>query len=174
MFPGLKVQRQVAKLLHAATHHGAVLCEQPFFGHRTSSHHGRGQTRRRAPAATRVADAVFLEIGVVGMAGPKGLHDGAVIFAALVGVFDQQANRRAGRLAFKNARQNLDRIGLIALGDKAAGAGAAAIEIGLNVGLRQGQARRAAVYHAAYRWPMGFTKVGDCKKLSESIAAHEM
>ena len=106
------------------------------------------------------------------MAGPEGLQDVAVVFAALVGVFDQQADRRASGFAFIYAAQNFDRIGLIALGDVAAGARAAAVQVALDVSLIQRHARRAAVNHAANGRAVGFTKIGDCEELSEGVAAH--
>ena len=97
------------------------------------------------------------------MAGAKGFQDVAVVLAALVGVFDQQANGGAGGLAFINARQNLDRIRLIALSHELGGARPPAVQVGLNIGLAQAHARRAAVNHAANGWAVGFTKVGDCE-----------
>ena len=54
----------------------------------------------------------------------------------------------------------------------AAGAGAAAIEVVLDVGLAQGHARGAAVNHAANGRAVGFTKVGDSEKCAEGVAAH--
>jgi hypothetical protein len=95
------------------------------------------------------------------MTGTEGLQDVAVVLAALVGVLDQQANRGAGGQALVHARDNLHRIGLVALGDEFAGAGAAAVQVGLDIGLAQRQARRAAVDHAANGRAVGFTKVGD-------------
>ena len=51
------------------------------------------------------------------MAGPESVEDVAVVFAALIGVFDQKANRRAGSFAFINAREDFDSVRLAALGD---------------------------------------------------------
>jgi hypothetical protein len=56
----------------------------------------------------------------------------------------------------------------------AAGAGAAAVEVVLDIGLAQGHAWWAAVNHAANGWAVGFTKVGDSKKGSKSISAHRL
>ena len=69
------------------------------------------------------------------MAGAKLLRDLAIVLAALVGVLDQQRDRRAGGPAFVDAAQDLHRVGLVALRDVAAGAGAAAVEVALDVGL---------------------------------------
>ena len=46
---------------------------------------------------------------------------------ALILIANQQCNWCAGGFSFKHARKNLDRIGLLALGDMAAGAGPATI-----------------------------------------------
>ncbi len=172
MVPGLKGNRDIADLRHAAAKGGAVFFKQPLFGHGAGRHHGRGQAGRRAAAAARVAQAVFVQIGVVGMTGPEGLQDVAVVLAALVGVFDQEADRRAGGLALVHAGQDFHRVGFVALRHMAAGAGAAAIQITLNVGLRERHAGRAAVNHAANGRTVGFTKIGDCEKGSKGIAAH--
>ena len=127
------------------------------------SHRGRRHARRRTPAAARVAQAVLVPVGVVGMAGAKALGDVAVVLAALVGVADQQGNRRAGGLALVHAREDLDRVGLVALRDVAAGARAAPVQVSLDIGLGEGHAGRAAVNHAANGRAVGFTKVGDCE-----------
>ena len=172
MVPALKANRHVANLGHAAHEGGAKFFFEPLFGHSPSSHHGGCQARGRAAAATWVTQAVFAPVGVVGVTGTEGLQDVAVVLAALVGVVDQQANWGASGQALVHARQDLHRIGLIALGDEFAGAGAATVQVGLDVGLRKRHARGAAVDHAANGRAVGFTKVGDRKKLSEGIAAH--
>ena len=75
------------------------------------------------------------QVGVVGVAGAEGVEQVRVVLAALVGVADQQADRRAGGPAFEHAGQDLDLVGLVALRDVARGAGAAPVELGLDVGL---------------------------------------
>ncbi len=172
MLPALKADRQLADVRHAAAEGGAVLLAQPFLRHRTGGHRGRRQPRRRAPAAARVAQPVLTPVGVIGVAGAKALRDVAVVLAALILVADQQADRRAGGLALVHAREDLDPIRLIALGDELAGAGPPPIQVGLDVGLRQRHAGRTAVDDAADRRAMGFTKVRDGKQRAEGIAAH--
>ena len=120
---------------------GAVLLAQPLARHRAGRHHRRGQPRRRTAAAARVAQAVLAPVGVVGVAGAEGVEQVAVVPAALVGVADQQADRRAGGLALVDAGQDLHRVGLVALRHVAAGAGAAAVEVGLDVGFAQAPGR---------------------------------
>ena len=106
------------------------------------------------------------------MAGSKGLQDIAVVFAALVGVLNQERDGCAGGHALIDATQDLHLVGLLALGHMAAGAGAAAVEVVLYVGLAQSHARWAAINHAANGQAVGFTKVGDCEKGAEGVAAH--
>ena len=54
----------------------------------------------------------------------------------------------------------------------AAGAGATAVQIVLNIRDSQRQARGAAINNAANRRAVGFTKIGDGENGSEGIAAH--
>ncbi len=106
---------------------------------RTGRDAGRGLARRRTAAAAIVAQAVFRLIGEVGMAGAELVLDLGIVLRALVGVLDQQRDRRAGRhlhAAFRmrhHAGQDLHRIRLLALGGEARLAGAAAVEIALDL-----------------------------------------
>ena len=172
MLPRFKSHRHITELRHAAAKHRAVLREQPLLGHRTGGHHGRGHARRGTSASARVAQAVFLQISEIRVPGAEGVEQVAVVLAALVGVVDQQRNRRAGGAAFEHAAQNLHRVGFVALGHVAAGAGAAAVQVALDVRLRQLHAGRAAVNHTPDCRAVGFSKVGDRKKLSKGISAH--
>ena len=172
MVPAIKADGQLAHLCHAATKGGAVALVQPLARHRAGGDGGRGQARGRAAAAARVAHAELAPVGVVGVAWAEGLGDVAIVLAALVGVADQQANRRAGGLALVHARQDLDLVRLVALGDEFAGAGAAAVQLGLDVRLRQSHAGRAPVDHTSDRRPMRFAKIGDGKQGAEGITAH--
>mmetsp|Transcript_6445 Transcript_6445/g.26503 ORF Transcript_6445/g.26503 Transcript_6445/m.26503 type:complete len:304 (+) Transcript_6445:1709-2620(+) len=96
VLPAFEGDGDLAELRHAAAELGAISLLQPFAGHGPGAHHRRGQACGRTAAATRVAQAVFAPVGVVGMARAKGIEEVAVVLAALVGVLDQQADRRAG------------------------------------------------------------------------------
>ena len=85
----------------------------------------------------------------------------AVIFAALVGVLNEQRNGRTRCKTLVHARQNLNRVGFVALSDKFRSTRPAAIKVGLDVRLRQRHAGWATINHAANGWAVGFTKVGD-------------
>ena len=102
-------------------------------------------------------------VSPVSMPWAEGLQDVAVVLAPLVGVFDEQADGGAGGSAFVHARQNFDRIRLVALGDEFGGAGTAAIQIRLDVGFAQRHARWAAINYAANGRAVGFTEIGDCE-----------
>ena len=96
----------------------------------------------------------------------------AVIAAALVGVFDLQGDRRARRAAFEHAGEDAHRIRLLPLGGEFGLAGAAAIEIGLDVGFAQRQAGRAAVDDAADGRTVAFAPRGDAEEMAEGVVAH--
>ncbi len=170
--PGLEGDGHFAELGHAGANRHAVLRGEPLLGHRTGGDDGRGQPGRRATAAARIAQAVFAPVGVVGMAGAEGVQDVAVVLAALVGVADEQGDGRAGGLALEHAGEDFHLIGFLPLRHMATGAGAAAVEIGLDVGLAQRHARRTAVDHATDGRAMGFAEGGDCKQQAEGVAGH--
>ena len=65
--------------------------------HRARRHARRRLTRRGAPAAPIVADAVFRVIGVVGVARSIARRDFRIVLGALIGVLDHQVKRRARR-----------------------------------------------------------------------------
>ena len=163
MRPVFKTYGVFAELRHASFESGAVFLQQPFFGNRTGGHRGRGQARGRTPAAARVTHAVLLQIRVISVAGPEGLQNVAVVLAALVGVLNQERDRRAGGHALVNAAQDLHLVRFLALGDVPTGAGTTPVQVVLYVGLAQSHAGRAAVDDAADGRAVGFTEVGDCK-----------
>ncbi len=162
----------LAECAHPAGEGAAVTLAQPLARDGASRHRRRRGACRRTPAATRVTQAVLAPVGVVGVAGAEGVQQVAVILAALVGVLDQQRDRRAGGQAFVDARQDLHPVGFLALRDVAAGAGATAVELGLDVGFGQRQAGRAAVDDAADRRAVALAEIGDAKEFAEGAAGH--
>ena len=163
IFPTLKCNFLFAHLAHITANHDAIFLMQPLFGHRARGHGRRGQPRRRTPAAAIIANAVLLQIRIVGMAGPESIGDIAVIFTALIFVADQKRDRGAGGLAFEHAGEYLYRIGFFALRHMARGAGFAPVEIDLQIFGAQAQARRATIHHAADGRAVGFAEVGNAK-----------
>ena len=108
------------------------------------------------------------------MAGAELLGDGAVVFAALVGVANQQGDGGAGGFALEDAGKDFHAIGFAALGNVTAGAGFTAVEIGLDVVCAKRQAGRAAVDDAANACAVAFAEGGDAEQLSEGIACHRV
>ena len=107
------------------------------------------------------------------MAWAEGVGDIAVVFAALVGIADQQRNRRAGGDAFEHAREDLDLVFFLTLRDVARRARLAAVEFELDIGFDQRHARRAAVDHAADRGAVRLAEGRDGEKRTKRIAGHE-
>src|ERR1700730_979372 len=125
-----------------------------------------------------VADSIFRVIGEIGMSRPVGILDRVVVFSALIGVLDQQRDRRSRRhLTFgvfvvKNAGQDFDLIGLLPLCGKATLAGTALIEEELDVTFFERDQGRAAIDHASDRNPMAFTKSRDPEEMAEGVVRH--
>ena len=138
----------------------------------------RGLARRGTSAAAIIAQAVFGLIGEVGVAGTKLVLDLGIVLGALVGVLDQQRDRRSRRhlhagLGMRHhAGQDFDRVRLLALGGEARLSGTAAIEIALDVLIGQRDQRRAAIDHAADRDPVAFAEGRDPEQVAEGVVGH--
>ena len=130
---------------------------------------GGGLARRGAAAAAVVAQAVLQVVGEVGVAGAELLRDLAIVLRPLVGVADQERDRRAGGPALEGAGEDLDLVGLLPLGGEAALPRPAGVEPGLDVGLGQRDARRAAVDDAAERRPVALAPGGDAEEVAEAV-----
>jgi hypothetical protein len=145
--------------------------------------------RAMAPAATRfavsralarpepIAQAVFHQIGVVGMAGTELVLDVAVVLGAGVDILDLERDRRPrrglhARLIGEHARQDAHLIRLLPLGGVARLARAPLVEIGLDLGLGDGDAGRTAIDHAADRRPVAFAPGGDAEQMAETVVRH--
>ena len=132
----------------------------------------RGLARRGPPAAAVVADAVFQLVGQVGMAGAELRGDRRIVARALVDVVDLHGDRRAGGQAVEHAGQDADLVRLLPLRGEARLARAAAIQPGLDVGLGERNARRAAIDHAADRRPVALAPGGDAEQVAEAVMGH--
>ncbi len=98
----------------------------------------RGFARRRASAASIVADAVFLDVGEVGVAGTVLVLDLGIVFRALILVFDLKRNRRACRdlrvrLIGKDPGQNPNLVFFLPLRREARLPRPPFVEVGLNI-----------------------------------------
>ncbi len=138
----------------------------------------RGLARGLASAAAVVANAVFDVIGVVGVARPVLVLDIGIILGALIDIVDHERDRRsgrhlrAGRLLDEHAGEDFHRVRLAPLRGEARLARPPLVEIGLDVGLGQRDAGRAAVDHAADRRPMALAEGRDPEKVAEGIERH--
>src|SRR4029079_17345871 len=130
-----------------------------------------GLARRGAAAAAPVADAILGLIGEVGVAGAVLVPHVAVVFRARIDVLYLERDRRAGgqELAalFEHAGENLHRIRLAPLGGEARLARPPLFHVGLDLGLRDRDARRAAVDHAADGRSMAFAPGRHPEKMTE-------
>ncbi len=139
----------------------------------------RGFARRGTPAAAIVADAVFHVIGEIRMARPVAPRDVGIVLRALVGVLDHHADRRSRRhqrLAVAlghHAGEHPHRIVLAPLRREFRLPRLALVQIGLNLGLGEADARRAAVDHAAKRDAVALAPGGDSEKMAEGVVRHE-
>ncbi len=133
--------------------------------------HGRF-TRGRTATTPRVANTVLLPIAVVGMPRAEGVDDVAVILAALVGIANQQRNRRAGGGAFVDAGEYFHLIGLAPLRGMPAFAGGTTIEVGAKLLLADRQPRWTAVDNTADGGTMAFAEGGDGKQFAEGVTGH--
>src|SRR5690349_10901291 len=76
-----------------------------------------GLTSGGPPAAPMIADPVLLPVGIVRVARTKRVDEIAVVLAPRVFIADQQRDRRARGFAFKEAGEDLDPVGFLALSD---------------------------------------------------------
>ena len=144
---------------------------QVFARDRARGHAHHRLARRGAAAAAIVAQAVFLLVGVVGVAGPEAVLDLLVVARALILVLDEQPDRRAGGLALEHAREDAHLVALAPLARELRGAGAAAVHVLLHVRLGERQARRTAVDDAAERGPVAFAEARHQKTLPNVLPA---
>src|SRR5262249_57527942 len=139
-------------------------------GGRTGSGAHDRFARRGAPATAVVAHAVLLLVSVVGVPWAEAILDLLVVTRARVGVLDEDADRSAGSVPFEHAREDAHLVGLAALADEVRGAGAAAIDILLQVRLTERQPGRAAIDDAPHGRPMALTEGGDRHELTDGVA----
>src|SRR5690606_39020006 len=120
-----------------------------------------------------IAQAIFGVIGIIGMARPIGHRDLRIILRSLVDILDHQADRRAGRPPLEHARQDADPVRLLPLRREARRARPALVEPGLEIGLRQGKPRRAAIDHGAQRRPVALPPGGEAEDAAEAVERHQ-
>ena len=101
------------------------------------------------------------------MTRPVEVLDVAVVLAALVLIANQNGETRPGRAAFKQAGENLGRVGLIALRDDVTLPRPPPIEIDEQVLDAECDPGRNAINNDHIRRPVTFARRRDSKRLSK-------
>ncbi|MCY1311983.1 hypothetical protein D9M70_623600 [compost metagenome] len=105
-------------------------------------------------------------------------RDIAIIFRALIGVFDHHRNWRAGGghghtiIAQQYAGQHAHLIRLAALCCVFRLAGLALVEIGLDFGFREGDAGKAAIHHTTKRRTVAFAPGCYAEEMTKTVMRH--
>jgi hypothetical protein len=131
-----------------------------------------------AAATAIIANAVFGVVGVIGVPRPVLVLDFGIVLGALVDIVDDERNRRpgrhllTGRFIDEHAGEDFHLVRLAPLRSEARLARPPFVEIGLDVGLSQRDAGRAAVDHTTDRDPVAFAEGRDPEKMAEGIERH--
>ena len=155
---------------HAGEDFHAPAFAKEFAGDGPGGDAADGLAGAGASAAGPSADAILGLVSVVGVRGAELLGHLRVGLGALVRVLDHQGNGRAESLALEGAGEDLDGVGFLARRGDAGLAGAAAVEVGLDVRLSEGEARRAAVHDDAHARAVRLAPSGDAEELAEGVA----
>ena len=105
-----------------------------------------------------VADAVFLPVGVIGVARTKGVDEIAVITAALIFVPDQEGNGSARGVALEHSGEDFNAVGFLSLCDMTGGTRFTPVEIELNIFGRECEPRGTTIDDAADSRSMAFAE----------------
>jgi len=149
-----------------------------FASDRTGGNTRGGFARRLAAAAAIVANAVFGVVGVIGVPRPVLVLDVGIVLGALVDVVDHERDGRPGRDLFagrfidEHAGEDFHLVRLAPLRGETRLARPPLVEVGLDVGLGQRDAGRAAVDHAPDRDAVAFAEGRDPEKMAEGIERH--
>src|SRR6185436_6939657 len=129
----------------------------------------------RAGAATALpgADAVLGLVGEVGMRGTKLRLHLLIVPGPHVLVVDQHRQRRSQGQALVHPGQDLDPVGLAALRRDGALAGAAPVQLALDLLDRQRHARRTTVDHDPDGRAVRLTEGRDAEQAAEAVPGHQ-
>ena len=116
-----------------------------------------------------VADAVFLEIGVVGMRGTEYVAHILVVLRVLIGVTHDEADGTTRRLALEDPTEQFHLIGFLARGRDLTLSWATAIELCLDKVHIDIDAGRHAVNNATYSLTMTLAKGRQPEYISKTI-----
>src|SRR5262249_34860643 len=147
-----------------------AMLTQQLFGDSTRRNPAHGLAGAGSAAAAVVAEAVFGIECEVGVPRPVLVLDLAVICTALIGVAEENANRRTVGLALEDAGPDFWDVLFLALRDELRLARPAAAQVGQQVCFTKRQAGGAAVDDADVAWTMTDARRGDAEQLAEGIA----
>src|SRR6266542_3194457 len=167
---GITLGDQTADLGYPGDHRHLEAHGQELARDRRPRHPAGGLARARPASTPPVADAVLGVVGVVGVTGTILLPHLAIVARSHVLVGDHEADRRAQRVPLVDAGHDLHGVGFLALADERALAGGAPVEVGLDVGLGQRQARRAAVDDGADGAAMRLAPRRDPEQVAPGVA----
>ena len=168
------VDHQAADLRHPRHDLHAPTRGEELAGDSAGGHASRRLAGAGAAPAAPVANAELGIVRVIGVARPVLLLDLPIVAGPHVLVLDQEADRRAEGLTLEDAGEDADSVGLLALGNQGALPRRSAIEVGLNVGLRQLQQGRAAVHDDAHGGAMRLAPRRHPEDRPETIAWHRV
>ncbi len=116
-----------------------------------------------------IAETVFRRVGKISMRRAKRFAHFGVGVRPGVGVAHEHRDRVARGAALEDAGKELHRVGFLARRGDVALPRPAAIQVGLHLGDRQRQPRRAAIHDHADGRPMAFAPGRDREKFAEGI-----
>jgi hypothetical protein len=106
------------------------------------------------------------------LARTEAVLDLVVVARARIGVLDQQTDRGTGGASLEDAGEDAHHIGFFALAHELRGAGAAAVDVALEIGLGEFEPRRTTIHHAADRRPMALAEGRHLEKSTDGVTGH--
>ena len=167
---GIDDGAEALDLLDAGEDVDAIGLVQDFTGDGAGGDASDGFAGAGAATALPVADAVFGLISEVGVGRPVFMGHLGVSLGARVFVLHPEGDRSAESTAFERAGQDLDGIGLLARGDDGGLAGAATVEVGLDITFGEGNPRGATVDDDADSASVRFAPGGDAEQVTKGVA----
>src|SRR4029077_7377080 len=167
-----RVQFERANLAHVDLDAYLHPLREASAGHGTGGDAHHGLARRGTAATEMVAMAVLVRVGVIGVARAEAIDEPVVVTRARVGVLDQQADRRAGGAPRVHAREDAHCVSLASLADEVGSSGTTAINVALQVGLRELEAGRTAIDNATKRRPVAFAEGRNREQATNRVARH--
>ena len=104
------------------------------------------------------------------MAGTEAIHNPAIVLRSLIGIQNQQPDRRAGRPALEHAGKDLHLVGFPSLGRVPRLAGFAAVQVDAAGPVGRVPFPAGTIDDTTQRRPVALPETGDGKQFSEAVA----